>query len=469
MTELGGKSPFGGAGEEAEEVSTIVLAGGRVIDPASGTDEVLDIVLEDGLIAAAGRGLAPSSSPANGTAVIDAKGLIVSPGLVDIHVHLRTPGQEDKEDLTSGTAAAAAGGFTAVCCMPNTDPPLDDPDLLRELNRRLAAEGCARVYPVAAVTRGLEGTRLAPLAELRRAGAAAFTDDGLPVWDDALMEAALVEARDLGVPVAQHAEVPELARGGAVHPGEPASRLNLPVIPPEAEAAMVERDCRLAEKTGGSVHVLHVSAKETVEVIRRWKSRGVAVTAEVTPHHLVLTDEVLLDFDGDPVTKVNPPLRGAEDRRALIDGLLDGTIDCIATDHAPHRRQDKQLPYETAAFGISGLETALALSAEILVGGEGLSWLRLLDLMSTVPARVFGLDGGTLSRGAPADVTVIDPDVKWTVDPEKFFSKGRNTPLAGRTVASRAVLTFVGGRLVYDGLSAPVPRVRLPRGGWLTA
>lgn len=461
MTELDGNSPSAAAGE------TVILAGGRVIDPSSATDDVMDLVIKDGRIAEAGRGLAPSSPPAAGTTVIDVEGLIVCPGLVDIHVHLRTPGQEDKEDLTSGTAAAAAGGFTAVCCMPNTDPPLDNPRLLEELNRRLKSEGCVRVYPVAAVTLGLEGTRLAPLAELHGAGAAAFTDDGLPVWDDGLMEAAMEAARDLGVPIAQHAEVPELAKGGAVHPGEPASQLNLPVIPPEAEADMVERDCRLAEKTGGSVHVLHVSAAETVEVIRRWKSRGVAVTAEVTPHHLALTDQVLLDFDGHPVTKVNPPLRGEEDRRALIAALLDGTIDCIATDHAPHREQDKQLPYESAAFGISGLETALSLSVEILVEGEGFSWLRLLGLMSTVPARLFGLEGGTLAKGVPADVTVIDPAARWTVDPDKFFSKGRNTPLAGRAVPARAVLTFVGGRLVYDGLGAEGPRVRMPGGRWL--
>lgn len=443
----------------------VILTGGRVIDPSSNLDAVADLVIEDGSIAAVGPGLAPAESDAQ---VWDVSNCIIGPGLVDIHVHLRTPGQEHKEDIVSGTAAAAAGGYTTVCFMPNTQPPLDDPRLLESVLDRAAKEGIVRVYGAAAVTRGLQGRELAPLTELRAAGAVVFTDDGLPVADSGLMRAALLQARDLGVPVAQHTEDPALTAGGVAHPCPASERLGLPPYPPESEAALAARDCVLASVTGSRLHVQHVSAAATVKVLAAAKERGVPVTAEVTPHHLLLTADAQLDKWGrDPVTKVNPPLRGEEDRQSLIQALLDGVIDCIATDHAPHHREDKSLPYEEAAFGISGLETGLSASVAALITPGLMDWPRLLRLMSTVPARILGLPGGTLAPGSSADVVVIDPHAWWLVDPVAFFSRGRNTPMTGRRLPARVVLTLVGGRIAYNGLMADNRYVENAAGGRL--
>lgn len=442
----------------------VIITGGRVIDPSTGYDGAADVVIEEGKIAQVGPGLAPAESDAQ---VWEVPGCIIGPGLVDIHVHLRTPGQEHKEDLVTGTAAAAAGGYTTVCFMPNTQPPLDDPQLLRSILDRAAKEGMVRVYGAAAVTRGLQGKELAPLAELRAAGAVVFTDDGLPVADSGLMRAALQQARELGVPVAQHTEDPALSAGGVAHPCPASERLGLPPYPPESEAALAARDCVLAAATGSRLHVQHASAAATIRVLAAAKEQGVPVTAEVTPHHLLLNDGILDRWGRDPVTKVNPPIRSEEDRQSLIQALLDGVVDCIATDHAPHHREDKSLPYEEAAFGISGLETGLSAAVAALVIPGLMDWPQLLLRMSTVPARILGLPGGTLTPGSPADLVVIDPEAYWLVDPVAFFSRGRNTPLAGRRLPARVVLTLVGGRIAYNGLLADNRYVENAAGGRL--
>lgn len=425
----------------------IVIRGGRVIDPSRGLDEVTDLVVEDGRIAALGRGLGPAGDDTNAAAVIEAAGLLVAPGFVDMHVHLRTPGQEWKEDLVTGTRAAAAGGYTSVCCMPNTVPPIDNGALVAHLRRRAAEEGAARVYPIGCVTVARAGERLADLGEMREAGAVALSDDGHPVMNAEVMRCALQYARMFDLPVSVHEEEADLAAGGVMHLGAVSIHLGLKGQPAEAETAMVARDVLLAEMTGGRLHVAHVSAAASVEIIRRAQSRGVGVTAEVTPHHLVLTDEAVEGYDTR--AKCNPPARGEADRQALLEGLRDGTIAAVATDHAPHAREDKELEFDRAAFGISGLETAVGLILTEVVGKGHLDMMRAVDRLSTGPARLFGLEGGTLAPGASADVTLIDPTAEWTVDPAAFLSKGKNTPFDGRKLRGRVVMTVLGGRVVF--------------------
>lgn len=429
-----------------------ILTGGRVIDPSVGYDGVADLIIDDGRITAVGPGLVPAE-PGN-AAVWDVAGQIVAPGLVDIHVHLRTPGQEHKETVPTGTAAAAAGGFTTVCFMPNTNPVIDDPQLLRLVLEQAAAKGYVRVYGAAAATRGQAGKELAPWAELKAAGALVFTDDGLPVTNITLMRAALGQGQALAVPLAQHAEEPVLTAGGVAHPCPATAKLGLAPYAPESETVMVARDCVLAAAAGARLHVQHVSAKATVAVLAAARQYGVAVTAEVTPHHLLLDDTVFDRWGRDPVTKVNPPLRSGADRESLIEALVKGVIDCIATDHAPHHASDKNATYEKAAFGISGFETALSASVAALVEPGHLDWPALLVRMSTRPAQIVGLPGGTLQPGQPADVIVIDPAARWRVEPAAFFSLGHNTPMAGLDLPTRVLLTLVGGRLVYNGLRA---------------
>ncbi len=451
----------------------LVIAGGRVLDPARGLDEVADLVVEAGVVREMGRGLAPSAvgAPAapdrtdsqgdavptgaaghrlrvaGDAAVLDAAGLVVAPGFVDLHAHLRTPGQEWKEDMESGTRAAAAGGFTSVCCMANTRPPMDTGALVlavREMARRRAA---VRVYPLACVTRGMAGRRLTDVAELAEAGAVALSDDGRPVAEAAVMRNALAYAGMFGLPVSAHEEEPSLARGTAAHLGPVASALGLRGQPGEAEAVLVARDALLAAATGGRLHVAHVSAAATVEVLRWARARGVAVTAEVTPHHLALTEEALAGHDTD--AKCNPPLRGEEDRRALVEALAEGVIDCVATDHAPHAPHEKAVEFDAAPFGVVGFETALGVLVTTLVRPGLLSLAGLVDRLSARPAAVFGLPGGSLAPGSPGDVVVFDPDAEWTVDPDRFLSKGRNTPFRGRRLWGRVVATFVGGAPAY--------------------
>lgn len=423
----------------------ILLRGGRVIDPARNFDEVADVLLAEGAVVGVGRDIAPP----DGTEVIDVAGLVVSPGLIDVHVHLREPGGEHKETIATGARAAAAGGFTAVCAMPNTDPPIDDPASVGFVLAEGRRVGAARVYPVGAISVGLEGERLTEIGELVGAGAVAITDDGRPVSDAGLMRLALEYAQAFDIPVAVHEEELALSRGGSMNEGIVSTRLGLTGIPNAAEDVMIARDLILAELTGGRLHIQHVSTRRGVEMIRDAKARGVRVTAEATPHHFTLTDEAVGDYRTD--AKMNPPLRSAEDREAVRQGVADGTLDVIATDHAPHHYDEKEQAFEDAPFGIVGLETALGLTVTELVEKGVLTLPQMIERMSLAPARAMGLPGGILAEGSPADVTVFDPAAEWTVDPERFVSKSRNTPFAGWTLRGCAVLTIVGGRIVHDG------------------
>ncbi|MCI0435557.1 MAG: dihydroorotase [Gemmatimonadetes bacterium] len=422
----------------------LLLAGGRVIDPSTGTHDVLDVLLVDGEVADVGRGLGLP----DGGLRRDCTGLVVCPGLIDLHAHLREPGGEHKETILTGARAAAAGGFTSVCAMPNTDPPVDDPAAVGFVRAEGVRAGFARVYPVGAVSVGQKGERLTQIGEMVDAGAVGITDDGRPVADAGLMRLALSYARTLGIPVASHCEEPSLSRGGSMNEGLISTRLGLIGIPNAAEDVMIARDLMLCELTGGRLHVQHVSTRGGVEMIRRAKARGVSVTAEGTPHHFTLTDEAVDGYRTE--AKVNPPLRAAADVAAVMEGIADGTLDVIATDHAPHHYDEKEQAFDDAPFGLVGLETALGLALTELVGRGVLTLDTLIDRMSCAPARAFRLPGGTLRRGAPADVTVFDPDFQWIVDAAAFHSKSRNTPFDGRTLRGRARLTIVGGRVVWD-------------------
>jgi dihydroorotase len=423
---------------------TILLQGGRVIDPSRGVDETLDVLLADGVVARVGANLeAPE-----GAEVRDVSGLVVAPGLVDVHVHLREPGGEHKETIATGAWAAAVGGFTSICAMPNTDPPIDDPAAVGFVLAQGRRAGAARVYPVGAVSVGQKGERLTLVGEMVEAGAVAITDDGLPVADSGLMRLALEYAATFDIPVANHCEDPTLSRGGSMNEGLVSTRLGITGIPAAAENVMIARDLLLAEMTGGRLHIQHVSTRMGVELIGMAKSRGVRVTAEATPHHFTLTDEAVVGYRTE--AKVNPPLRTAADREAVREAVREGVLDCIATDHAPHHYDEKEQAFEDAPFGLVGLETALGLGVTELVDGGVLSLPELVDRMSTTPARAFNLPAGTLAEGAAADVTVFDPGESWTVDPTAFVSKSRNTPFAGRSLKGRVRLTVVDGRIVWD-------------------
>ncbi len=455
----------------------LALRGGRVIDPANGLDAVADVLIADGRVAAVGPDLPAGKHGAGEDAsqTIDASGLVVCPGFIDIHTHLRQPGFEHKETIASGTLAAARGGFTTVCAMPNTEPAADTAAAIEFVLRTAQSEGTARVLPIGCVTKGRQGKELAELAELADAGAVAFSDDGSPVADAHLMRRALEYASMLrlpagrqgplaggsGLPVIDHCEDPSLS-GGVMHEGWVATRLGLAGLPAAAEESMVARDIALAQLTGARLHLAHLSTVGSVELVRRAKASGLPVTAEVTPHHLTLTHEAVLTgpaetpgglaYDTD--AKVNPPLRTPEDAAACLAGLLDGAIDCIATDHAPHAFEDKLCEFDQAAMGISGLETALALCLSLFHEGR-IDLPALIEKLTVGPVRALGLDRrvegiGTLSVGAPGDVTLIDPEAEWTVEPERFASKGRNTPLAGRTLRGRAVATVYEGHVVFD-------------------
>jgi dihydroorotase len=438
----------------------LAIRGGRVIDPANGVDAIADVLITDGRITAVGPDAGKDTAE-----TIDARGLIVCPGFVDIHTHLREPGFEHKETIATGTLAAARGGFTTVCAMPNTEPPIDNAGAVEFILRTAQAQGAVRVLPIACVTKGRAGHELAEMAELAQAGAIAFSDDGSPVADAGLMRRALEYAGMLRVPIIDHCEDASLAAGGVMHEGWVSTRLGLRGVPAAAEEAMVARDIALAEDTRSHVHIAHVSTAGSVDLIRRAKERHVPVTSEVTPHHLALTHEAVMLGAGeapgglayDTNAKVNPPLRTPADTDACITGLLDGTIDCIATDHAPHATQDKLCEFDVAAFGISGLETALGLSYQAIrqSSNQGDALRVLIERLTIAPVRALGLNArieglGTLSQGAPADVTLLDPDAEWVVEPETFASKGKNTPLAGRTLRCRVVATVYGGRVVYQ-------------------
>jgi dihydroorotase len=424
-------------------VRPILIRGGRVIDPSRGTDEVADLFIADGKVQASGRDLGRPDD----ALLVEAAGKVVAPGLIDLHVHLREPGQEDVETVATGAMAAAAGGFSAVCAMPNTDPVTDNQAAVGFIVSQAQRAAKARVYPIGAVSLGQKGIQLAEFGELVGAGAVAVSDDGKPVVSSHLMRTALEYARTFGIPVADHCEEPTLAAGGAMHEGLVSTRLGLQGIPAAAEEIMVARDILLAELTGGHVHLCHMSTRGSVELIRRAKEKGLRVTAEACPHHFTLTHEACEGYNTN--AKMNPPLREPGDREAIRQGLRDGTIDVICTDHAPHHYDAKEREFDDAPNGIIGLETALGLALTELVDSGLLRLSDLVNRMSTMPARIFNLPGGTLAPGAPADVVVVDPAAAWTVRPEEFLSKSRNTPFGGRRLKGRADTTIVRGQVVF--------------------
>lgn len=425
-------------------MSDVLLKGGRLLDPSSNLDAVGDLLVRDGKIASVGGTIAGP----DGATVIDCMGQVVAPGFIDVHCHLREPGREDVETIASGARAAAAGGFTAVCAMPNTDPVTDNQAAVGFVLKQGRAAGAARVYPIGAISIGQKGERLAEFGEMVGAGAVAVSDDGKPVVSSQLMRTALEYARTFGIPVADHCEDPTLAFGGDMNEGIVSARLGLKGIPSEAEEIMAIRDILLARRTGGHVHLCHMSTRGSVELIRWGKDRGICVTAEACPHHLSLTEDEVEGYDTN--AKMNPPLRTADDVRAVQEAVKDGTIDVIATDHAPHHYDEKEREFSDAPNGIIGLETALAVNVTWLVAPGLISLATLVERMSCSPARLFHLPGGALRRGVAADVTVFDPAASWTVDPATFRTKGRNTPYAGRALTGRVWCTLVGGQVVYQ-------------------
>lgn len=421
----------------------LVLKGGRVVDPSQNLDGPADVLVVGERVEAVEAGLAAP----DGADVLDVSGLVVAPGLIDLHVHLREPGGEQKETIHTGSHAALAGGFTTVWAMPNTDPPIDDPAAVGYVRLAARAARGTRVMPIGAASIGQKGEQMAEVGEMVKAGAVAVSDDGAPVWDTGMMRRLLEYTQTFGIPVLQHAEDRALA-GGVMNEGKVSTALGLRGLPNAAEACVVARDVQLAELTGGHLHVCHVSARQSVEQLRLAKEKGLPVTSEVTPHHLILTEEMCRGYNTE--AKVNPPLRTAEDVEAVVQALVDGAIDVIATDHAPHTYEEKEQEFDYAPFGINGLETALGLCMLALVKPGHLTLSGLIDRMSCAPARIMRLDGGTLRRGAIADIVVLDPDERWTVDPADFRSRSRNTPLAGWELVGRVHRTLVGGELRFD-------------------
>lgn len=461
-------------------MASIIIVGGRVIDPASGTDRVLDVLVTDGLVEAIGPRIAKThiteskprrprgrtertksasrSAPTSDDAsvrVIDAHGCLVTPGLIDPHVHLRDPGNERAETIASGTRAAVAGGFTTVCCMPNTTPALDNDAMVQFVLSRAQATGACRVFPVCAVSKGRHGQELAELGLMARAGAVGFSDDGDCIASAGLMSRALSMVKATGRALMQHAQEPTMTRNGVMHAGEVATRLDLGGWPRAAEEIIVERDVRLNASIGCAYHVQHISSGGTVEIIRRARATtsGRVVTGEASPHHLLLTCDLIESSGYDTRYKMNPPLRERADVDALIKGVADGTITILATDHAPHTPESKEVPFDSATFGLVGLESALALYIEALVTSGAIDWPRLVELMTINPARLCGLDVrglGSLSVGGPADITIIDPNRAWTLDTSELAGQSRNTPFLGRKLKGRAIATIVGGEVKLE-------------------
>ena len=424
----------------------LLLKSVLVIDPGSGRHGEFDVLIDGERLLRIEKNLA-----ADGARVVELpRGAVVAPGLIDMHVHLREPGQEHKETIASGVASAVTGGFTAVACMPNTDPVNDHASVTQFIVKRAADAGLARVYPIGAVSMGSRGEQLTEIGDLRAAGCVAISDDGHPVRTALLMRRALEYASMFGMPVIDHCEDPSLKADGVAHEGAVASALGLRGIPGVAESVMVERDIAMAEITSGRVHIAHMSARQSLRALRDGKARGVAVTAEVAPHHFLLTDERLAERGGyDTNCKMNPPLRETADRDAMLEGLRDGSIDVIATDHAPHHADEKSLEFDRAPFGIVGLETAVALCVDRLVHAGVLTLSRLIEVLSTNPARILELEGGSLKEGGPADITILLPDAPVTIRAAAFRSKGRNTPFEGWSLRGGVAATIVGGRPAY--------------------
>ena len=422
---------------------SLLLKNARVVDPASGLDAPRDVLVVDGRVARVA-----ASIPAGEAAVLDLAGLVVCPGFLDMHVHLREPGHEWKETIATGTRAAAAGGFTGVACMPNTEPPIDSRSVVEFVLAQAREHGVVPVYPIGCVSKGQEGQELAEMGDMAIAGARGFSDDGKPVASAGLMRRALEYATIFDLPVIDHCEEPTLVAGGVVHEGAVSTRLGLAGWPGVAEDVMVQRDILLAEYTGGHVHIAHMSTGRAAELVRRAKAAGIRVTCEVTPHHLVLTDEAVAGYDPD--AKMNPPLRAEEDRERLLAALSDGTVDAIATDHAPHHADEKCVEFSRAPFGVVGLETAVSIGLDRFVRGGRVDLSRFVSLMSTGPARVLRLNKGSLAPGADADITVLDLERRVRVEPEEFRSKSANTPFSGWSLTGAPVMTLVAGRIVHD-------------------
>jgi len=419
----------------------LLIKGGRVIDPSQGLDEVLDVAVENGLVKEIGKGLAAPAA----AEVIDATGKCVTPGLIDMHVHLRDPGLEYKEDIGSGTRAAAAGGFTSVCCMPNTKPAIDNKAIASYIINKAKAEGFCNVFPVGSITYGMNGERMSEMGELKESGCVAVSDDGKPVVNAELMRRSLQYANGIGIMVISHAEELSLVGEGVMNEGFTSTEIGLKGIPRVAEDIATARDVMLAEYTGAPIHIAHVSTKDSVRIIRDAKARGVKVTCETAPHYFTLTDDAVRGYNTN--AKMNPPLREAEDVAAIKAGLKDGTIDCIATDHAPHHLDEKDVEFNEAMNGIIGLETSLPLSLALVEEGV-LSLKQLIEKMSCNPAKIISINRGTLKVGAVADITVFDPSAEWTVEADGLFSKSKNSPFLGWKVKGAAVATVVGGKLI---------------------
>lgn len=428
----------------------LLIANGHLIDPATPENTGMSVLIEDGRVSA---WLRPNEKPPKGCQVFDASGLLVAPGFIDMHVHLREPGQEHKETIATGCAAAVAGGWTSVCPMPNTDPVNDNAAITRYMIEQAERAGLANVFPIGAITKSSDGTELAEMGEMKAAGAVAVSDDGRPVPNAGIMRRAMQYAKDFDLPVVDHCEDKSLSSGGVMHEGKISLLLGLKGMPALAEEIDAIRDIIIAKETGAHVHIAHVSTAGAVEAVRRAKNEGIDVTCEVTPHHFTLTDRAVEGYDTN--TKMAPPLRGDEHLEAILEGLRDGTIDAIATDHAPHHADEKALEYDRAPFGITGLETAIGLAFNELIHKGVIDLARLVELCSTNPARIFRLrDRGTLKPGSIADITIIDPALKWRYSSSESRSKSRNTPFDGWEFTGRAVATIVGGEIRYRGETA---------------
>ncbi len=428
----------------------LLITNGRVVDPANRLDTVLDLLIVDGKIAKVGAKLSETYEGAKDAQVIDAYGKLVVPGFIDLHTHLREPGYEYKETIKTGTAAAAAGGFTTVCVMPNTNPVNDHQSVTEFILDKARKEGIVNVCPIGAITKGSKGQELAEIAELKMAGCVAISDDGRPVMNSEVMRRAMEYAKTFDLPVVDHCEDLTLSEGGSMHEGRISTELGLKGIPAASEEVMVARDLILAQQTGAHLHLAHISTANSVRMIREAKARGLKVSAEACPHHFTLTHETLMDFDGNK--KMNPPLRTQADVDAVIEGLRDGTLDAIATDHAPHATEEKLQEFESAPFGVIGLETAWPLAYALVESGM-LSLEEVVAKLTIYPAKIIKINRGTLSEGAVADVTIIDPEETWVVDPAELLSKSKNTPFAGWKMRSQVLKTIVGGKVVWSAIS----------------